>query len=285
MPVNIQLACPCGCPGAYVVNDDSINLGNWRALAIAGEYRCCTTCGCAYRLTDGGTSIGLSNVSCPRIDSLDTTTGPLAGGTTVNVTGHGFTTGTLTVNFDDVPATIIGTPTLTAAQVTSPAGRVALVEQGPHQTKLTLTGVSGTFSPGESLKVAAGFGVGFVGSVGGSFIYAVNYPQALAAGSVIAGVNSGASGTVSAVGTDFQFGEILTGQTSGATASVVQSSPLRVSSITGTFATGEWVLGATSAAMAQLSNTTATSKSVVVTVSNGNGLRPTTGRFYSFDYT
>lgn len=283
MPVDIQLSCPCNCPGGYVVNETGQSLGNWRALAVNGERRSCVMCGCIYRLTDGVSTIGLRSVSTPKIDGLDVTTGPLAGGTTVNISGHGFRNGTLVVKFDGVPASIVGSPTWTTVQVTTPPGRVQLVEDGAHQTRLTVTDVTGTFLPNEPLGYN-GFGVGFVGSVEGGHIYAIGYPLNLPPGNTITGITSGATATVSVAGTDFQVGESLTGQTSGATASVVQASPLRIASVSGAFVPGEWVVGAMSAAKAKLDGSTATSKSVVVTVQNENGIRPIYGRFYSFDY-
>lgn len=283
MPVDIQLACPCGCPDGFVINEAGQNLGNWRALAVSGERRGCTDCGCIFRLKDNVTQIGLTNVSTPRIDSLDVTTGPLAGGTTVTISGHGFRHGTLSVTFDGVPATIVGSPSWNSVQVTTPTGRIQLIEKGLHQIKLTLTSVTGAFQANEPIGVAAGFGVGFVASFSGDELYVINCPPALPVGTAISGVNSGASATVSAVGTDFQLGENVVGQTSGASASVLQRSPLRVGAITGAFAGGEWVVGATSGARVQL-DATPTSQSAMVVVQNENGVRPLGGRFYSFDY-
>ena len=285
MPVDIQIACPCGCPDGYVVNETNQNLGNWRALAVSGDRRMCGICGCICRLTDGVTQIGVVSVATPRIDSLDVTTGPLSGGTTVNISGHGFLHGTLAVKFDGVSATIVGSPTWTSVQVTTPPGRVQLIESGQHQVRLAVTGVSGTFMPGEPLASSSGFGVGFVGSFASGYLYVINYPLNLPAGNVISGVTSGATATVGVVGLDFEVGETATGQTSGATATVLQRYPLRVGPVTGAFTAGEWVLGATSFAKVQLDATTPSSQSAMVTVQNENGIRPLGGRFYSFDYT
>jgi len=285
MPVDIVLTCPCGCQGYYILNELQVSLDYWRSQANAGYAQNCVVCGCRFALVDQTTQIGLSDISSPRVDTIDQKTGPLAGGTTVTLSGHRLNFATPAVTFDGVPATIIGTPTNDTLVASSPPGHYQMVAAGSHQRKLVFSGANGTFQVGEGIHGTQLGGWGVIRAVFANYLYVDSVFLTFQANEPIVGVKSGATATATSLGGDFQVGETITGQSSNATATVVQPNPLRVSTPTGTFTPGEMVLGGTTAARVLLSATTAVSKAAVIGVSNTNGARFQGASYYSFLYT
>src|SRR5262249_22383826 len=96
--------------------------------------------------TAGGTSVvSLAdqftyNAVTPTVTSLGTSNGPTAGGTSVTITGTGFTTGS-TVSFGGVAGTGVNVTSSTSISVTSPA-------QAAGPVDVTVTNTAGTPSPG-----------------------------------------------------------------------------------------------------------------------------------------
>ncbi|MFI1963269.1 beta strand repeat-containing protein [Streptomyces pathocidini] len=88
--------------------------------------------------TPGGTSNGINftYVSAPVITSISPTSGPLAGGNTVTITGTGFTSATA-VSFGGTPATSFTVNSATQITATAPAHAAGSVN-------LTVTGPGGT---------------------------------------------------------------------------------------------------------------------------------------------
>jgi hypothetical protein len=91
----------------------------------------CSDCGCQYDLHDGTTLIDTTDVSKPRIDSVDPAGGAVAGGTPVTVTGHALDHGAaLAIKFGGVAGTNVRNRTSASALVDAPAGTVKLLTQG-----------------------------------------------------------------------------------------------------------------------------------------------------------
>jgi hypothetical protein len=92
------------------------------ATQITAVARAGTGAGAITVTTAGGTATSAAEFSYlapPVITSLDVSTGPIAGGTTVVITGTGFT-GTTSVTFGGVAAPIVSV-TATEITVTTPA--------------------------------------------------------------------------------------------------------------------------------------------------------------------
>ncbi|GAC1569920.1 MAG: hypothetical protein NVS3B18_01590 [Candidatus Dormibacteria bacterium] len=86
----------------------------------------------------------------PAVTSISPTSGPSAGGTTVAVTGTGFsTTGTTTVQFGSTPATGVTCTSSTQCSATSPAGA------GSVDVTVTVGGVASSTNPGDVFTYTA----------------------------------------------------------------------------------------------------------------------------------
>ena len=98
----------CACCALTLMTVAGANRQAWKDDANQqGGHKCeCPTCGCHYATEDDGDSspsggVQTKDVSQPRIDSLGATvSGPLGGGTTVRVNGHGFNLGTYGISVD-----------------------------------------------------------------------------------------------------------------------------------------------------------------------------------------
>jgi DUF4097 and DUF4098 domain-containing protein YvlB len=87
---------------------------------------------------DLGNISGTPASSAPKVTALSPPTGSTAGGTTVTITGSGFT-GATSVHFGSTAGTIVSVDSDTQLTVTSPAGSVGAVS-------VTVTTSSGTGS-------------------------------------------------------------------------------------------------------------------------------------------
>ncbi|MCL4449517.1 MAG: IPT/TIG domain-containing protein, partial [Actinobacteria bacterium] len=94
-------------------------------------------------VTAGGTSNGVNftYIPPPTITSISSISGPQAGGTTLTLTGTGFSTasGATTVDFGSTPATSVSCTSTTSCTVTSPSGPT-----GGGNVLLTVTTAGGT---------------------------------------------------------------------------------------------------------------------------------------------
>lgn len=89
--------------------------------------------GCTLIAADGVGDIGddwedSAFKALPRIDSIDVTSGPAAGGTTVIITGRRLDFGSLTVLFDGVEATNVRDRSYASATADAPAGSAGAVD-------------------------------------------------------------------------------------------------------------------------------------------------------------
>ena len=105
----------------------------WKRDAAAGGHAIsCPACGSDYVTIDDGVDVGAgggimtSNVSAPRIDKLDQTSGPATGGYVIVIRGSALDIGTLVVKFGGDLALNINIRTKTAARVTLPPGQYKL---------------------------------------------------------------------------------------------------------------------------------------------------------------
>jgi len=101
--------------------------------------------------TDGVTSVTTATftyILAPTVSSLSATSGPVAGGTPVTITGTGFA-GTSTVKFGTTTATVTSHTSATELKVTAPAGSAGQVD-----VLVTTDGVSSSASAGDKFTYA-----------------------------------------------------------------------------------------------------------------------------------
>jgi hypothetical protein len=134
----------------------------WKADAASGGHKStCGACGCTYTTEDDGNPSGgvqAKDLSEPKIVSLDVTTGPIAGGTTVQLTGDAFQVpgATAVVKFGGLTAA----PTVlddTSLDAVTPAGKARLLVDavvGSFTDEETITG--GTSGATATLLSASG---------------------------------------------------------------------------------------------------------------------------------
>ena len=263
----------------------------WKADAAQGGHRATCGCGCTFTTEDDGNPSGgvqAKDVSAPEIVSLDVATGPIAGGTTVQLTGDAFQVpgATPVVKFGGLTAapTVLTDTTLDAV---TPAGKARLlidkmfarvehgaVTGGPYQVAEIITG--GT--SGETATVV---------EVGADYVLVDALSGPLTASETLTGGTSSATSAFSAIGaSSFSDGETLTGATSSATATLLSVSGLWIQGPSGPFTAGEEVSGGTSGARAQLADPTWYDGAVDVTVENENGQRTSGGTLAAgFEFT
>jgi hypothetical protein len=161
-------------PASHVaIDDDSKLTVTSPAAAVAGTVDVAVTTsagGTATKSSADHFTYEAAAVVRPTVTSVSPDTGSVAGGTTVTVTGSGFTGGATEVKFDTLPATNVVVADATNLTVTSPRAGAA----GPVDvTVTTAAGTSAKSSAGqftyEAATVAAMSPVG--GSVdGGAFV-------------------------------------------------------------------------------------------------------------------
>lgn len=137
MPAELTFSCQyCG-PGQQVgphvthdptTADEATWRQYWKDRATNNRDIECAMCGAQYDLEDDGVAAGSGgglqkkNVSRPKITSIDPTSGPEAGGTTISISGDALEVGTLAVKFDGVNATNMQNRTANSVDVDAPAG-------------------------------------------------------------------------------------------------------------------------------------------------------------------
>jgi len=109
------------------------NAQAWKRDAAAGGHAVsCPDCGCKYAIIDDGVSVEMgggiiaSNISAPRLDSLDIASGSATGGYVIVIRGSALDVGTLVVKFGGKDVLNITNRTKTAARVTLPQGQYKL---------------------------------------------------------------------------------------------------------------------------------------------------------------
>ena len=252
----------------------------------------------------------------PTITSVSPNVGPVAGGTTVTITGTNFQAG-VTVTFGGVAATV-NSSTATSISVTTPAGSVAgpvsvvvsnptgqsatlangFTYQGPAPTVSSLTPTSGTSSGGTSVTIS---GTNFVSGAKVTFGGTAATVTATAATSITVTTPAHAAGVVSVVviNPDGQSATLTNAYTYIAPpVSITSVSPTSGSRFGGTtvtingsgFASGATVtFGGTRASVRSLNSTTIivrtpshASGTVSVVVTNTNGSSATLTNGYTF---
>jgi IPT/TIG domain-containing protein len=151
--VDFTINCLCGCPGAAPAGGQGLivvtggDYSAWQAAAPRITNVSCPSCGCTQNPVDSGSgSIIGSDTGRPRIDSISVVTGPVAGGTSVTLTGHRLNTAGLTVSFGGVPGTGLTAQSSRNCTITTPPGNPTLVTQGA---------VTGNLSPGNVITGAS----------------------------------------------------------------------------------------------------------------------------------
>ena len=121
--MDFTVNCVCGCPGGALMAVTGGDLAAWRRVAANGQVTAitCSDCGCKHDLEDTGSNVGVVDKSQPSIGSINVATGPVAGGTSVVVTGHRLDFGTFTIKFDGVAGVNPRSFTLTSVTVDTPA--------------------------------------------------------------------------------------------------------------------------------------------------------------------
>jgi IPT/TIG domain/Bacterial Ig-like domain (group 3) len=148
-------------------------------------------------------------VTAPTVTGVSPSSGPVAGGTSVSVTGSGFT-GATAVDFGAVPAVSFAVTSdgqLTAVAPADSAGPVDVTVTGPGGT--SATGPADQFSYVEPPAITSGSSVTFVAGASGSFtVQAAGYPGGAAisiteSGALPAGVTftGNGDGTATLAGT------------------------------------------------------------------------------------
>jgi len=263
--------------------DEATFRAEWKAATAASPVCTCVNCSGAFQIMDDGDpdgSVELGNVSTPTITSLNVTTGVREGGNALIITGHALDAGTLVVKFADEPSVLVDNRTVTTARVIVPRATYALnVEEQCH--KLTLSIVSGSIAVDEAVTSDAGSS-GVVRLIEGDTYWIAFGSLAeelddMVGTNLIGGTSGGAASVDTITAVDFQAGEVVTAQTSGAFAVVRDPLPLVVKEPTAGFAPGELVRGDVSDALVKLTSSPAYSGLVDVTVENEHGQRVTGG--------
>jgi hypothetical protein len=279
----ISLDCPCcGVPFLTATQrpgqTEEEFRAAWRALTTSVPVCNCTGCEMSFKVTDGGNpmvAVSLTNVSKPRINSVNVATMPRTGGTNIVIHGQALNVGNLVVRFNGVAAPQVDQRTATSARVVTPPGSY-LLNVAERIVRLVLTPLLGSFSVGESFTTNGG-GTGVVRRINGNqhAVFFANIASGLSSlvGTSIVG-NSGAVATVASADIPrLQVGEVVSGSISAAMAVVRTVSPLRVDSPTCGFVVDELVTGTTSGAVVRLAATAPYSGAVAITVENEYGKR------------
>lgn len=147
--------CPCSTcsPSQQLIQIVDGDAQAWKDKANSNPHvHTCNTCGCTYKHEDDGTpassggSIKMKDEARPQVSSLDTVNGPVAGGTTTRLTGHGFDVvgAPPTVKFNGITGTGVVVVDRDHVDVITPAGTIGLnvVEKsaGPLQVGEIVTG-------------------------------------------------------------------------------------------------------------------------------------------------
>lgn len=253
---------------------------NWKAVAPKFSGVGCGDCVGRYQLEDDGVDVGSGgsvqkkNVSQPQIDSINTSTGPRTGGTSLFITGAALEVGALTVKFGDEPCATVDSRTATSARVVTPPATYTLnVAERCHKLSLTIT--AGSLAVDEAITTDAG-STGTIRLIEESayWVYFASLNETLEAmvGTNLTGGGSGGVATVDVVeDPDFAVGETISGLSSAMSGTVRNDSPLRVYAPSGGFSPDELVRGAASNALAKLTSSPAYSGLVDVTIENEHG--------------
>jgi len=255
----------------------------WKAQVSATPMICeCVSCNGSFQIADDGIptvsggSVELSNVSKPRIDSLNVAAGPREGGNVLIVTGHALDAGALVVKFADEASPTVDNRTETTARVVVPPATYMLSVL-ERCTKLTLSVVSGSLAVDEAVTSTAGSS-GVIRLIEGS-VYWIAFGTLVEELNDMVGTNltGGGSGGVrqvdAAVEVPFTVGENVIGLSSVVVGVVRSDTPLAVVAPTGGYAPNELVQGASSGALAKLTSSPAYSGLVDVSVENEFGQR------------
>jgi hypothetical protein len=236
------------------------------------------TCFGTFRIVDDASPFGsvmLHDISSPRIDSVNVSSGSRTGGTAVFIQGGALDVGTLVVKFRGVASPQVDQRTATTARVVTPPASYTL-NVAEVCCRLVLTPLLGSLSLDESFTAVNG-STGTVCRISGS-AHNVSFSTLVGSLSALVGTNivggSGAVATVSSASApNFQAGEMVSGLTNAAVAVVRASGPLVVDAPTGAFVEDELVLGATSGAVARLAPSAPYSGAVEICVENEYGRR------------
>lgn len=243
----------------------------------------CPVCSCAYAIKIQSTGRGYesADVAVPRIDSIDVSTGGIAGGTSVSVTGHRLNTTGLAVKFGGVAATGLSNQSDTNVDCSTPAGVIRFLAAGAIRRKLAFDNLSGTFQADETVTGGTSGATAVIREVESTYVLVDTVVGTFQNDEQITGGTSGATADVDGVlGDAFTASETVTGGTSASTATVEDPSILSISSPSAAFTDGEWITGGTSGAKIQIVETIT---KVHVSVENDNGVG--NDLFLAFTYT
>jgi hypothetical protein len=141
---------PTGGPSAWIQPDiDSDN-------PIYG-ISCPTASFCVAADTDGDVLIGTPTPAPPAVTGVSPTSGPVGGGTTVTITGSGFT-GATGVMFGTIPATnaaVVSDTTITAVSPAGTAGVSDVTVSTPSGTSSPVTADQFTYTSGATPAITA----------------------------------------------------------------------------------------------------------------------------------
>lgn len=286
----------CPCDGTVIFSVTNADAQAWKddANFHGGHAAGCPSCGCYFRTVDDGVDVGsgggieIANESRPRLDSLSAaTSGPLGGGTTVRIEGHGFDHVEPVVTFDGVSGTNIVVITPDSLDVDAPAGSLMLnMVVGPHQQINHGGATGGPFQVGEVITGNTSSVSAIVVEQGVSHLVFKSATGAFQDGETVTGSTSAATATISSVTVPvFEDGEVILGLTGGATAVLSDLPRFRVTSVSDTFLGDEEIKGLTSGAIGTLAADPANGF-VDVAISNQWGAHPTSYRLVNaFEYT
>lgn len=253
----------------------------WKARVVNYPNIECAECGAQFKAEDDGTpaseggSIQGTNVSRPKIASVDIDVGTAQGGTRVTITGKALDVGTLAIKFGGEEGLAVNQVNATTAEVTTPPGvyRLKLGDAGTF-VKMTSGGTgSGTFQVGEVVS-APGGKTGTIRHISDTILVVESVGPDFEVGDHITGASSGADWDIVAYSIPtFLAGETIQGLSSMAQATMRDIVPLIVKAPTGAFGPNEYVLGQASFAMVKLAIIKPYSGIVDIELSNEYGTR------------
>jgi len=285
----------CGRCAGTLLTISNADAQAWKDDAAQGGHTARCACGSAYKTVDDGNPVGEGggvttlDVSAPKIDSINIATGPIAGGTTIRISGEAFQIPS-TTNGAKFGGLATAAPTVlsdTAMDVVTPAGKAKfLVDE--HYERVAIGTVSGgPFVVGDVITGGTSTETAEVMAVGADYLLVKDRTGAFTAAETLTGSGSGATAPFTSMSDPaFADGEAVTGQTSGETATMLTGGLLEFTGPSGAFTPGEEILGASSGAMAQLGNPSWYDGTVDVSVENDHGQRQSGGSLLgAFQFT
>jgi hypothetical protein len=251
----------------------------WKAAATTFKSISCG-CGSRFRVecdgieVNSGGFVQVTDISSPRIDSLNVVGGKRFGGEALIISGSSLDIGKLVVKFGGNPAQAVTNVTPSHARVVTPTGQYTLNVQEVI-SKYTFTSTSGIFNVNDVITTAQG-SIGTLRLINGNDYWigwsVLNETVASMIGMLLTSSSKSARVVASSATPAHLVGESVHGLTSKARGAVKSTAPFVVNKPTAAFVAGELVRGDASGAYVLLANQPY-SGTVDVSVENEHGQR------------